>query len=50
MSGGLLLLSLSGYLVDHVGFAAVYLVIIALAVISLISYELALSVSPKEQN
>ena len=48
MSGGLLLLPLSGYLVDHVGFAAVYLVIIALAAISLISYELALSVSSKE--
>lgn len=49
MSGGLLLLPFSGYLVDHVGFAAVYLVIIALATMSLVSYELALRISDAPQ-
>lgn len=48
MSGGLVLLPLSGYLVDHVGYFAVYLVVISFAVLSLICFETALALAKKQ--
>lgn len=42
MSGGLLLLPLNGYLVEHIGYSAAYLMVIAMAGLSLISYLIAL--------
>lgn len=48
MSGGLLLLPLSGYLVDHFGYFAVYLVVISFALLSLICFEMALMLARRQ--
>lgn len=45
MSGGLLLLPLCGYLAEHVGYSAVYLVVMFFAIVSLVCFELALSLA-----
>lgn len=48
MSGGLLLLPLSGYLVDHFGYFAVYLVVISFALLSLVCFEVALILAKRQ--
>jgi len=48
MSGGLMLLPLNGYLVETVGYSAAYLLVIALAFVSLIAFELALTIAKKQ--
>ena len=48
MSGGLLLLPLNGYLVDHFGYFAVYLVVISFALLSLICFEVALILAKRQ--
>ena len=48
MSGGLLLLPLSGYLVDNLGYYAVYLVVISFALLSLVCFEAALTLAKRQ--